>query len=327
MKDNAVFILGLSTLLIPLSALAEIFLPLKDIAVFPERSAPATVFSLNDSVLSSQISARVASIDARVSQQVNKGESLLRLECDDYELHQQAAEAALESAVANESLAQAQLQRSDSLFEKSLISQQLYDARKTESLSSSAAVKQATVALRQAELNVSRCNIKAPFSGVVTQRMASLGQLADVGTQLIAIVDHQQLEVSAKVSYYDAARFNAVNEFWFVADTKVPLRLHNLGNVVDPNTRSREVRFEFIDEDLLPGTAGRLQWQDPRPFIPAKYIVTRGSQRGVFVNVENIAEFVPLPSADPGRDAETTLPLETLVVIDNLPQIQAGQAL
>lgn len=50
---------------------------LDEIAVFPRRSAPATVVSLNDSRLSSEIRARIQRIPVLAGQTVKPGETLV----------------------------------------------------------------------------------------------------------------------------------------------------------------------------------------------------------------------------------------------------------
>jgi len=309
----------------PLFAFAESSHTLESIAVFSERSAPATVLSLNHSTLSAQIGANVEDIHVRVSQQVKKGDRLLSLECNDYDLQLESSKAALDAAKSRAALAESQRERAQQLLEKKLLSTQQWESRNTELLASEASVRQAEVAVKQAQLSVKRCVIRSPFDGVVTQRLASVGQLANVGTPLMTVVDQSNLEVSAQVSTNDAQLFTRVDAFRFDFGKQIPLKLHNLGNVIDVNTRSQEVRLLLGQEKVLPGTAGKLRWLDPRPSIPAKYIVKEDGQLGVYVVRDSGIEFVMLPQASPGRDVVVALPLDTVITTEpNIPDSVAS---
>ncbi|MFB3090638.1 MAG: biotin/lipoyl-binding protein, partial [Gammaproteobacteria bacterium] len=59
---------------------------ISEVAIYPERSAPATVVSLNESIISARITARVDEISVRVGDIVEKGGVLARLDCEDYVL-------------------------------------------------------------------------------------------------------------------------------------------------------------------------------------------------------------------------------------------------
>ena len=51
---------------------------------------------------------------------------------------------------------------------------------------------QAQVAWKQANLQVRRCTVLAPFTGVITKRLASEGELATPGTPLLQLLDTQR---------------------------------------------------------------------------------------------------------------------------------------
>ena len=67
---------------------------LTDVASYPKRTAPATVISLNDSTISSEISAKVIAFPTRVGDIVEKNKTLVSLNCTDYELIKRQVESA-----------------------------------------------------------------------------------------------------------------------------------------------------------------------------------------------------------------------------------------
>ncbi len=67
--------------------------PLSELLFHPVKKAPARVVSLQNSQLSSQLSALLRSVEVQVGQRVKKGQLLVILECDDYELRRDQLEA------------------------------------------------------------------------------------------------------------------------------------------------------------------------------------------------------------------------------------------
>ena len=85
--------------------------PLAEVLIYPERSAPATVESLNDADLSAEITARIERILVRVGDEVAAGDALVELDCRDYRSRLAAQQAALRQLEAQHRLAASQLER------------------------------------------------------------------------------------------------------------------------------------------------------------------------------------------------------------------------
>ena len=119
---------GVSTLLsglfliVPLSLGAQSSIPVKamrlaDIAIYPGKFAPATVVSLNNTAVSTQVGARVDEISVRVADIVEPGSVLARLDCRDFELARKQADAKIASLKARIELAQRRLARTETLVD------------------------------------------------------------------------------------------------------------------------------------------------------------------------------------------------------------------
>lgn len=301
--------------------------PLAELVYYPERTAPATVISLNESVISAQLDALVAEIVVLVGNRVREGQVMVRLDCADYRIDLKAAQARLDSSLARLKLAESRLQRFDRLLQQQLASQEDRDARAADRDALEADSRANGAARDRTALAVSRCDVKAPYDGLVTERLAAKGQLADVGTPLIALIDQTNIELSAQVSAGDAAFLDRVRTFSFSAGGEWPVQLRSRLSAVNPVTRNREARLVFSGNAPLAGQAGRLQWQDPRPFIPARYVVQREGRYGLFLAVAGRAEFVPVENMQPGRDAPVSLPLDSAVVVAGLATLKQGDSL
>ena len=291
---------------------------LSEVAESPQRSAPAVAISLNQPTLKSQLSATIKSIPVQVGDRVKRGELLVSLDCSDYNIDQQIAAASLEAAKARMELAQSQLNRAKSLLAQKLTSREDFDAKQSSFAALNAEYKLQRASQRRAAINVSRCQITAPFNGVVIERRAAVGQLATMGSELVTLIDNQNIELSVQVSAEDAANLASASSFesafTFKNGHDYPVTLRQLSEAINPATRNREARFVFSGKRPLPGSAGKLLWRDSRAFIPARFIVTQSGQLGVNILVDGKAEFVPLADARPGRAVATDLPPDTLLL-------------
>ena len=319
-------------LILPLGLGAQSSIPVKaarlaDIAIHPGKFAPATVVSLNNTAVSTQVGARIDEISVRVADVVEPGSVLARLDCTDFELARKQAEADIASLRARIELAQRRLARTETLVEKQTVSEELLDQREAALAVLRADYQGASARLDVSRLDISRCTIVSPFKAVITARTGSVGEFAQKGTKLLEIVDIGQLEISAQVPATDIAQVVTVKDLYFEDSTgRYDVELRAVAPTVDTRTRNREARLLFGNAAALPGAAGKLVWQDNRPHISARLLVRRQDSLGVFIADKGRARFHALPGAQQGRAAPTALPPETRVVTEGQYGLQDGEA-
>ena len=301
---------------------------LADIAGYPWKTAPATVVSLNNTSLSAQIKARIDEISVRVGETVDAGNVLIRLDCADYQLAEQQAEATIASLEARMELAERRLERTRKLILNQTVPEELLDQREADLAVLRADHRGALSVQAKAQIDVSRCVIKSPYRAVITSRIGSVGEFADVGKKLIEIVDIERLEISAQVPTRDIKQVENVTALYFEhSANRYPVKLRAVTPTVNTQTRNREVRLLFSDGPALPGAAGKLTWQDNRPHIPAKLLVRRNNDFGIFVNDNGKARFNIIPDAQQGRRTLVELPLDTVVVTEGHYGLQNAQTI
>ena len=319
-------------LTLPLSLGAESGIPVKaerlaDIAMYPGKFAPATVVSLNNTAVSTQLGARIDEIFVRVADVVEPDSVLARLDCKDFVLAQKQAEAEIASLRARIELAQRRLARTETLVEKQTVSEELLDQREATLAVLRADYQGASARLDVSRLDISRCTILSPFKAVISARTGSVGEFAQKGTKLFDIVDLEQLEVSAQVPATDVGQVVMVKDLYFEDSAgRYDVELRALAPTVNTQTRNREARLLFTDAAALPGAAGKLTWQDNRPHISARLLVRRQDSLGVFIVDKGKARFHALPGANQGRAAPTALPAETRVVTEGQYGLRDGEA-
>lgn len=301
--------------------------PLSGLATYPDRFAPATVISLNEPLLSAQITAQIAEVPVRVGDKVAAGDVLARLECDEYRFGRESAEANLESTESRYQLAQKNLERTQSLITNQLVSIENLDSANTELEALAASLKAAKASLNINRLYEARCEIRAPFDALVLERLASVGQLAVPGTPIARIMDLAALEISAQIFSSDAAYLDTQTELEFESNgDSYPVRLNHLVEALNSVTRNREARLQFIDRAALPGASGKIHWTDPRPHLPPDYTVERNGELGFFILRNRQAEFKALESAQQGRSNPVDLPLDSLIIVEGFAGLSDGQA-
>jgi len=300
---------------------------LRDIATTPAETATATVVSLEEATISSQLTALVKTMHYQVGHDVKQGDTLVSLDCTDYQLAEDIARARKESAQASLQLALSQRNRSDQLLSQKLTSQQDADDLEAAYIKAAADSRLAQATIERAALDVSRCEVKAPFSGIITERYANTGQLATPGAALYRLLSPQHLEVKADVSEQKSTEISGETEVLFEGLEAYPLRLSRKVKAIDQSTRTQEFRFVFTGEQPLPGTAGKIKWRTSTPHLPSSFIVIYQGTPGFFSAENGAARFHALPDAFPGKAQPVELPLETPILKPPLGDIEDGASI
>ena len=298
-----------------------------DLLSYPERSAPAEVVPLNDARLSAEINAKVLAMPVRAGQQVAAGDLLVRLDCRDFESRLEAQQYTRRALNSRLILARTQLKRGRDLLKQRNISDEEVDRRETElsALQSElAAQKEAEV---QAKMNIDRCLVHAPYDAVVAERLASVGDLAAPGTPLLRLVQTDDAEVSARVRPAEADAGAEARDIAFSwLGRRYPLKLLRVSPVIDPRTRTREVRLGFEEEAAPPGASGRVYWRSGKAHLPADLLVKRDGRLGVFLANDGHARFQALDGALEGQPAAAELPADARIIVEGRHGLKDGMA-
>jgi membrane fusion protein, multidrug efflux system len=223
--------------------------PLVTGSINPERRAD----------LRAEVSAVVMGVLKENGQTVRKGDLLVRLDdtsIRDALLSAQEAERAASQAFDQ---AQRQSQRMKTLREQGMASaQQLEDAeiRRNSTESDLSAARSRVVSARQM---LQRTEVRAPFDGIVADRKVSAGDTAQVGKELLKVVDPQNLRFdglvssdaiqSVKVGQPVAFHVNGYGKQEFAGRVKF------VSPTANPTTRQVEVLIE-LPADTPPRLAG-----------------------------------------------------------------------
>ena len=298
-----------------------------ELAIHPERSAPATVESLNSTELSAEITARVLAIPVRVGAVVEAGARLVELDCRDYHSRLAAEQATLKQLQAQRQFAVHQLERARNLNRQRNISEEEVDRRGSERAALEAQEAAQKEAIGQAERAVERCILHAPYRAAVTARQTQVGALANPGSPLLRLVQLDSLEVSAHVRPDEAREGAEADPLTFLyLGERYPLQIARIAPVVDPATRTVELRLRFTNAAAPAGASGRLLWRRAGASLPPELAVRRNGQLGVFLLADDQARFQVLPEAMEGQPIAIELPPQTRIIVEGRQRLQDGDA-
>jgi multidrug efflux system membrane fusion protein len=135
-------------------------------------------FSAIDRVeLRAQVGGTLTEIHFKDGQIVHKGDLLFVIDPRPYEIRLEQAKAALQTATARVALANNQLFRAQSLKRSDFATQETVDQRTNDQDASQAAAEDAKARVRDAELDLEYCSVRAPFTGRIGARQVSIGSL------------------------------------------------------------------------------------------------------------------------------------------------------
>ena len=142
---------------------------------------------------------------------VKAGTTLFTIEPETYKLKLEQAQAAEAGTQASVKQAEADFKRQSDLVQRQVVSQATLDTSTSARDNAQANLQQAQVNTRIAAVNYGYTNVTAPFDGVVSAHLVSVGQLvgASSPTQLATIVALDPLYVNFNVNEQDVLRIRA----------------------------------------------------------------------------------------------------------------------
>ncbi len=175
-------------------------------------SATGALSAVRTVQVGTQVSGQVSGIYVDFNDRVKKGQLLARI---DPTLQQQAvqdAQAGLERAQAQLTLAQSEYARNKQLFDAKIVTASEYGAVESNFAVQQANVKSARIALERAQKNLGYTAIYAPSDGVIIERNVDVGQTVAASLsapQLFLIAnDLSQMQILASVSESDIGEIN-----------------------------------------------------------------------------------------------------------------------
>ncbi|MEC7894012.1 MAG: efflux RND transporter periplasmic adaptor subunit [Pseudomonadota bacterium] len=212
---------------------------------------------------------------------VEGGQALLRLEAADFETALERSRANLQQAQAESEFADTELARMRELAEQRLASDsQLQDAQRRANVNKARLID-AQASYDQAQLDLDRTEIRAPFNAVIQSRDVELGQYVNRAQSVALLYGADEVEV------------------------RVPLAIRQLGFLNVPLGQRGEISEEHAPDVLLTGMYGGQKYNWPGKLVRIEASIDPSSN-----TVQTIIR-VSQPSTDKEQDENglRTIPL------------------
>ncbi|MFA7233053.1 MAG: efflux RND transporter periplasmic adaptor subunit [Terrimicrobiaceae bacterium] len=256
----------------------------------------ATVNAKLRSVIESKISGRIDKMLVTDGQKVKAGDLLVQLDVREIQ-------AKLDQATPVREQAEKDLKRFTDLLAKRVITQQEFE-------SAQAKVRVARAAVIEAETMLGYAKVTAPFDGVITRKMADVGDLATPGKPLVEMEDPGALRLEAGVPEAIIDRVTLGSKLGArVGSNELEGVVREISPTADPNSRTLLVKLD------LPATPGLRTGQFGRVAVPvaetsvlrvpAAAVIRRGQMELLFVRDGNHARLRIVKTGKPiGEEIE-----------------------
>lgn len=179
-----------------------------------------TVVSQNDSKIAAEISGRLISLSA-IGTRVERGDVIARIDDKQLKILQREEQANVLNSKAHLRFLDAEVVR-----KKQLVKQKLSPATELDKIISEHDIAKGNVIGAQARLDkieqdLAYTELKAPFSGIVAQRIANLGEFVNNGSAIVRLVETANSEASI---------FAPIIAYQFLKDAKALTVQSPLGN-------------------------------------------------------------------------------------------------
>ncbi len=193
-------------------------------------------------------------------------------------------------------------------------------------------VQSAQVSVKQAEENLAKASVRAPFSGTVASLSAKLGEYVNTGAAVFRLVDTSSLSADFSVSPSDAAALGAGTPLNFDYAGKTYLAQIKAGDRVAGSDRLVPLSTRLYGAGNLPvGGVGQMRYRvtlGQGLLLPTGAIQNDGGENGVYVVREGAAArtTVQIVAESQGQVAVSGLPPSAQVIYPVPPSLQDGTA-
>jgi membrane fusion protein (multidrug efflux system) len=181
-------------------------------------SVTGSITPVRQTILNARVAGEVKQVNAREGQSVNAGQVLVLQEDRDLVARVQQAEASLFTAKAELALAQQNLDRIKPLQQQNYVSANDIATAERQLDIRQAQAKSAQVSFVQAKQQLADMAVRAPFAGVVSERLVDVGQSVAPNTPLLKLVDLSQVELVAQVAATEVSEIRVGQVVYFSAD-------------------------------------------------------------------------------------------------------------
>lgn len=252
---------------------------------------PGSVVPDQQAKIASRLMGYIRNLNVQVGQSVKAGDLLFAIDPTDITGQIRQAQSAVIQAKAALADAKADYDRFSNLYKQQSVTRQQFEKMKLQYEVAQQNLSAAEAGLEQARGQMRYAEVKAPFDGVVVQKLAVVGDLAAPGNPVLVLENRQLMSVQVEVSS-DLYRLLSLGDQATVIieglDAPLQATISNLVGAANPITRTHTVKLSLngASAGVNSGAFARVAFQRGERMallVPASAVLTRGGITGVFV--------------------------------------------
>lgn len=253
---------------------------------------PGEVRARHETALGFRVGGKVTECAVNMGDAVRRGQALARLEPVDYELSAQSAAAGEAQARSSLILAENDLKRYRSLYEKHFVSAAALDQKQAAYDAALAGLDAARSSHAEQSRRVGYTTLSADGDGIVTSYDCNIGQVVSAGQPVMGLARSGEKEIAIHLPEAELPRFRASPRFT-VSLNAVPGKtwtgtLRELAAAADPATRTYDARIAVKDADaaMQLGMSASVEAQSAATQImrlPLAAVISRDGRPGAWV--------------------------------------------
>ena len=227
-------------------------------SVAPTVPAAGTVFSRNETQITAGMAGRLEYL-AEPGDFVEAGAAVAVFDCEMLELQRERQVAEADRAKINVDTLANEVNRLESVRDANVIAEIQLDRTVADRDLARSDLRIAHIAIRETDSQLARCNVRAPFSGVVTQRLRNAGEDVERSTVLATMTDTNNLDVRASVPIRYLPRMRAGHSAEVrLNDMHLEARIRKVVPAANSQSQTFEVRLELPEGAPQLVAAGQL---------------------------------------------------------------------
>ena len=217
-----------------------------------------TTQPVDQTIVKARVAGRLAEVLVREGDRVTKGQLLARFETNELQSRVNERQSALDAARADARWTARDLGDKETLAKRNIVSQSALDAARSTAENKASMVSVAEAQLEIAQRNLGDAQVKAPFDGVVGERIANQGESLPIDGKILALLDTSHVEVAAQMPAADVVRLKVDQPVTVslegFGDREFQGRITRISPTAQPGSRSIPVYVEITDRhDALRG--------------------------------------------------------------------------
>lgn len=300
----------------------------------PVTLVPGTVISRNDARLSAEVDGRLTRV-ADVGTIVARGEVVAEIEATRMQLQVTELEAQVTRAEARLRFLESEEKRFERLTQSNLAAATQLEQTQSDRDVARGDLEVAKARLEQATDQLARTSIRAPFGGVVVERLMTPGERAVEGSNVVRLIDQQHLEVVARapLEFFPFVQRGQLLDIR-ANDEAAMAQVRTVVAVGDENTHLFELRLDLEGRPFQVGQTLRVSipTSDSRQVlaVPRDALVLRPEGQSVFVvdangQAQQVKVTVGVGQGDDIEVLGSISPGDRVVIRGN-ERLQPGQA-